>query len=123
MSEKLTKSEKKTIRRAWRRLIINADHFACVMCHRLGYCRETGETLTDMLSGGFISSTALSIASAKGLKPLDAHHIVDRNEMEDGGYTLDNGATLCGDCHLKAEKGEYTEEQIRLKVEERRRKR
>lgn len=34
---------------------------------------------------------------------LDAHHIVDRNEIPNGGYVVQNGITLCGDCHLKAE--------------------
>lgn len=38
---------------------------------------------------------------------LDAHHITDRNEFENGGYVLENGITLCdydGGCHMKAEK-------------------
>ena len=44
---------------------------------------------------------------------LDAHHIIDRNDMPNGGYVLKNGITLCkvnkeGDesdsCHMKAEK-------------------
>lgn len=34
---------------------------------------------------------------------LDAHHIVDRNDMPDGGYIKSNGITLCKDCHWKAE--------------------
>lgn len=34
---------------------------------------------------------------------LDAHHITDRNEMPNGGYILENGITLCEDCHKKAE--------------------
>lgn len=34
---------------------------------------------------------------------LDAHHITDRKEMPNGGYTLSNGITLCSDCHWKAE--------------------
>lgn len=33
----------------------------------------------------------------------DAHHILERRLFDDGGYYLDNGATLCADCHLKAE--------------------
>lgn len=38
--------------------------------------------------------------------PLDAHHIVDRNEMPNGGYVKENGISLCnlsGGCHEKAE--------------------
>ncbi len=39
---------------------------------------------------------------------LNVHHIVDRHESADGGYTLDNGITLCAgqnknNCHWKAE--------------------
>jgi hypothetical protein len=33
----------------------------------------------------------------------DAHHIMERRLFEDGGYYLDNGASLCGPCHLRAE--------------------
>lgn len=35
---------------------------------------------------------------------LDAHHIIERRLFPDGGYYIDNGATLCdGKCHLAAE--------------------
>lgn len=34
---------------------------------------------------------------------LDAHHIKDRNEMINGGYTPFNGISLCKEHHLKAE--------------------
>ena len=37
---------------------------------------------------------------------LDAHHIIDRNLMANGGYVKENGITLCnepGGCHEKAE--------------------
>ena len=34
---------------------------------------------------------------------LDAHHITDRSEMPDGGYVVENGISLCKDCHWKAE--------------------
>lgn len=36
--------------------------------------------------------------------PLDAHHIVDRNELPNGGYVKENGISLCNSCYLKAEK-------------------
>lgn len=46
---------------------------------------------------------------------LDAHHITDRNEMPNGGYVMENGISLCEDCHIKAEvfhssNGEHCEE-------------
>lgn len=34
----------------------------------------------------------------------DAHHIIDRRLWGNGGYYLNNGASLCGECHLDAEK-------------------
>lgn len=46
----------------------------------------------------------------------DAHHIIERRLFSDGGYYLDNGATLCGDCHIAAEKTDITCEQIREAV-------
>ena len=36
-------------------------------------------------------------------KAVDAHHIIERRLFPDGGYYLDNGASVCGDCHLLAE--------------------
>ena len=35
---------------------------------------------------------------------LDAHHITDRHEMPNGGYTIYNGITLCPKHHMDAEK-------------------
>jgi RNA ligase/HNH endonuclease len=34
---------------------------------------------------------------------VDAHHILERRLFPDGGYYLDNGVTLCANCHLHAE--------------------
>jgi hypothetical protein len=38
-----------------------------------------------------------------GAPGVDAHHIVEQRLFDDGGYYLDNGATLCADCHVRAE--------------------
>lgn len=38
-----------------------------------------------------------------GADAQDAHHIMERRLFPDGGYYLDNGASLCGPCHYKAE--------------------
>lgn len=37
------------------------------------------------------------------VEQLDAHHIIDRNEIPYGGYVPENGISLCPECHLKAE--------------------
>lgn len=34
---------------------------------------------------------------------LDAHHIIDRSLMPNGGYVKENGITLCGLHHSQAE--------------------
>jgi hypothetical protein len=38
-----------------------------------------------------------------GKDAVDAHHIIDRSLFDDGGYYLENGASLCEHCHLDAE--------------------
>lgn len=43
----------------------------------------------------------------------DAHHILERRLFDDGGYYLDNGASLCGECHIKAEMTTLTVDEIR----------
>lgn len=46
--------------------------------------------------------------------PLNAHHILERRLFLDGGYYLDNGATLCDPtCHMKAESTELSVEDVR----------
>ena len=65
------------------------------------------------------------ICGASGVR-LDAHHIIERRLWDDGGYYLDNGATLCDEpapwksmakaalgCHMMAEQTILTCEQIR----------
>jgi hypothetical protein len=44
---------------------------------------------------------------------IDAHHITERKLFEDGGYYLDNGSSLCSDCHIKAENTTITPQQLR----------
>lgn len=34
---------------------------------------------------------------------LDVHHIVDRHDMPNGGYSSSNGITVCKDHHLSCE--------------------
>ena len=43
----------------------------------------------------------------------DAHHIIERRLFADGGYYIDNGASLCEKHHLEAESTELTCEEIR----------
>lgn len=48
-----------------------------------------------------------------GAEAQDAHHIIERRLWPDGGYYLDNGASVCGPCHFKCESTEISVEQIR----------
>lgn len=44
---------------------------------------------------------------------VDAHHLLERKLFPNKGYYLDNGASLCGDCHLQAERTDLSVEQLR----------
>ncbi len=46
----------------------------------------------------------------------DAHHIIERRLFVDGGYYLENGATLCGKCHILAEETTLSCNEIREKI-------
>lgn len=48
-----------------------------------------------------------------GKPAQDAHHILERRLWPDGGYYIDNGSSLCGECHILAEKTELSVERIR----------
>jgi hypothetical protein len=51
-----------------------------------------------------------------GNQGQDAHHIMERRLWPDGGYYLDNGATLCGPCHIRAEQTHITPFQLRVQA-------
>lgn len=36
-------------------------------------------------------------------RDLDAHHVINREAMPNGGYVKENGISLCTSCHIKAE--------------------
>lgn len=44
---------------------------------------------------------------------LDAHHILDRKLWEDGGYYLDNGATVCSKHHMLCEQTVLSCDEVR----------
>lgn len=48
-----------------------------------------------------------------GAPAVDAHHILDRKLYKDGGYYLENAASVCGPCHLKAEQTVISVEDLR----------
>jgi hypothetical protein len=44
----------------------------------------------------------------------DAHHILERRLWPDSGYYLDNGASVCGEHHMKCETTEISVEDVRI---------
>jgi hypothetical protein len=51
-----------------------------------------------------------------GDKAKDAHHIIERRLFGDGGYFLDNGASLCQKHHIMAEETTLSCDEIRVKA-------
>lgn len=49
----------------------------------------------------FSRDNSLCVICGKPAK--DAHHIIERRLFTDGGYYLDNGASLCETHHILAE--------------------
>lgn len=71
-------AEKKLIRKLFRDACYKRDGFRCAMC-------------------------GMKSSKDKAEEELDAHHITDRTLMPNGGYVRENGISLCGECHQKAE--------------------
>jgi 5-methylcytosine-specific restriction endonuclease McrA len=91
-------SNKKKTRAEFRNSTFKRDKYCCIVCGAKGIDRQGGDECK-----GFHSNEA-------DLVELDAHHITPREDMPGGGYCKENGATLCGICHQKAE--EWCKHQI-----------
>lgn len=76
----MAKEAKKAMRQHFNEVCLKRDRHRCVMCGKLN-----------------------NPASSKTEDHLDVHHITDRSLMAAGGYVLQNGISLCHDCHEKAE--------------------
>jgi hypothetical protein len=48
---------------------------------------------------------------------LDAHHIIDRHLMPNGGYVKENGITLCSEHHRQAEDGQPTPDELYARID------
>lgn len=49
-----------------------------------------------------------------GLPAVDAHHIIERRLWVDGGYYIDNGASVCSKHHIECEQTTISVEDVRL---------
>lgn len=47
---------------------------------------------------------------------VDAHHIIERKLFPDGGYYIDNGASVCEVCHWAIEKTDISAQELRTKA-------
>lgn len=87
--------QKKQIRKQFRDSVYARDRYTCVAC-------------------GFCSSPE------KAEQELDAHHITSRDDMPNGGYVAENGASLCKhgnpSCHERAESGEIAADELYRKI-------
>ena len=71
---------KKAVRQAFRDAVFRRDGWLCRVCRREGTDED----------------------------PLDAHHVIDRHDMPNGGYVPENGISLCSTCHRRAEEWHET---------------
>jgi len=77
-------SDKSKIRKQFRKSVFKRDGYRCKCCGVAGKDRQDDEL-------------------NKTLVDLDAHHIINRNELPNGGYVKENGITVCTECHFKCE--------------------
>lgn len=66
-------------------------------------------TRDDFRTGVFARDKVCVLCKAEG---QDAHHIMERRLFPDGGYYLDNGALVCGNCHLACESTDISVEEV-----------
>lgn len=86
------------------------------MSYLKGYCKETMKLLSrkEFKESVFKRDSYQCIFCENPAK--DAHHIVDRKLFEDGGYYLNNGASLCEKHHWESEMTLISCEDIRNKI-------
>ena len=78
---------KKQIRNHFRKTVLTRDRYCCQCCGKHGYDRQDPpKEIGDKV-------------------PLDAHHIQERTS---DNYVIENGITVCDECHLKAEQFHIT---------------
>lgn len=86
-------SEKKRLRRRFREVVLRRDGYRCRCCGRPGRDRQADNDRPP------IHPTT----PESQLVELDAHHIIDRSQIENQGYVPENGISVCSDCHLQCE--------------------
>jgi 5-methylcytosine-specific restriction endonuclease McrA len=78
-------NKKQSIRSKFRNDVLTRDKFCCRCCGKRGYDRQGTPELNKV--------------------PLDAHHIIERTN---DNYVIQNGISVCDECHLKAEQFHIT---------------
>ena len=100
----MSKKLKKEVRSNFRKSVFERDKYTCQICGH-AYSEKDSEP-------------------SKGI--INAHHIIDRNELQNGGYVKENGITVCDEngmfqgevsCHMIVEQWHMTGGDIK-RVEE-----
>ena len=79
-------ANKNNIRSTFRESVFSRDSYTCRVCGKKWSPED----------------------ASPSLKRINSHHIVDRRELPNGGYVLENGITVCdggeNSCHMKCER-------------------
>jgi RNA ligase len=100
------------------------EHGSRKSIHHVDICNRTGNKVEYNMSVGhqlltrdqfregvFARDNHLCVLC--GDPAQDAHHILERRLWPDGGYYLNNGASVCGHCHMRCERTEVSVQQVR----------
>lgn len=101
-------SDKKQVRKQFRRDVMHRDGYRCRCCGAIG--KDRNEEPGDDETRYHWTRWHWTIKDDSILVELDAHHITDRSQILNGGYVKENGITVCPDCHVKAERFHSTAE-------------
>lgn len=106
-------SKKKQVRAKFRSDVLERDRYRCRNCDKLGKDRQ------DTSDSPGWKKFHKHVKDESALVNLDAHHIIPREEMPNGGYVKENGISLCDDCHMMAEEnlGLYVEKKIKTDID------
>jgi hypothetical protein len=72
-------------------------------------------TRDDFRAAVFARDGHVCVVCRDSESALDAHHIIERRLFPDGGYYVDNGATVCEEHHLLAEQTVLSCDELRAR--------
>lgn len=83
------------------------------MCGHICYCRKAGDVVGIKVPAYRWGKTIKELDGNKcvfcgSIEKIEAHHIQQKAEAEEGATDLENGITLCHKCHYTAHGGDFT---------------